>query len=79
MREKVRSQHAVAELAASQHGVVSAGQLNALGFSDNAISRDVSAGRLHRIHHVVYAVGHTALSKQARCLRRSSVVERRRC
>ncbi|HWP32611.1 MAG TPA: hypothetical protein VNL97_02580 [Solirubrobacterales bacterium] len=30
--------------------------------------RDVLGGRLHQIHHSVYAVGHTALSRHGRCL-----------
>lgn len=68
MREKTRSQQAVAELATRQYGVVSASQLKALRFSDNAISRAVAAGSLHRVHYSVYAVGHTALSHHGQCM-----------
>jgi predicted transcriptional regulator of viral defense system len=58
----------VAELAAGQWGVVSRAQLRAQGLSDDAVRRRVRAGRLHRLHHGVYAVGHTALGIEARRL-----------
>lgn len=58
----------MSERATKQHGVISAWQLVELGFSKDAISREAFAGRLHQIHHGVYAVGHIALSKQGRCL-----------
>jgi very-short-patch-repair endonuclease len=50
----------VAALAGRQHGVVSHGQLLACGLTHRAIERRSQAGRLHRIHRGVYAVGHTA-------------------
>jgi hypothetical protein len=68
MRNKTRSHHAVAELAASQHGVVSGWQLIERGLSKYTISREVAAGRLHQIHYGVYAVGHLAVSRQGLCL-----------
>lgn len=43
-------------------------QLRRLGYSREAISAEVTAGRLHRIHRGVYAVGHTALSRHGQCL-----------
>jgi len=52
---------AVAALATAQHGVVSRAQLETVGLGRGAISRRVAAGRLHRLHRGVYAVGHTAL------------------
>ncbi len=58
----------LARLASAQHGVVSVGQLHELGFHRNAIARRVRAGRLHRIHVGVYAVGHTVLNRNARYL-----------
>jgi very-short-patch-repair endonuclease len=58
----------IAARAASQHGVVSRAQLRALGLSDSAIARRVSAGRLHRVHAGVYAVGHPLLSTKGRWL-----------
>jgi very-short-patch-repair endonuclease len=58
---------AVADLAAKQHGVVSAAQLREAGLSRQAITRRVQAGRLHRLHRGVYAVGHVALGWEGRC------------
>jgi hypothetical protein len=56
-------------LAARQHGVVSIRQLVGLiGLSQDAVERATTAGRLHRIHHGVYAVGHTDLSLHGHCL-----------
>jgi predicted transcriptional regulator of viral defense system len=60
--------HRVAELAARQWGVVSRPQLRALGLSDDGVRRRVRAGRLHRLHHGVYAVGHTVLNGEGRRL-----------
>lgn len=48
-------------LAEAQHWVVAFAQLLTLGFSASAIARLVHAGRLHRVHHGVYAVGNPAL------------------
>jgi hypothetical protein len=57
------------DLANRQYGVVSIRQLvGLLGYSRSAVARDVAAGRLHRLHRGVFAVGHTYLSMQARCL-----------
>jgi hypothetical protein len=59
----------LADLAARQHGVVSIRQLEELiGVPRRAVVRAEAAGRLHRLHHGVYAVGHTNLSLQGRCL-----------
>lgn len=58
----------MAELAARQHGVVSASQLADLGYQPKAISRASQAGRLHRIHRGAYAVGHARLSPHGRQL-----------
>ncbi len=56
----------VAEFAAEQHGVVGLAQLLALGLSARAVSRRVAAGRLHRVHRGVFAVGHPALEHRGR-------------
>jgi very-short-patch-repair endonuclease len=58
----------VAELAARQHGVVEHSQLVELGMTKHTIGRWVRAGRLHRIHRGVYAVGHLRLTREGRFL-----------
>jgi len=56
------------ELATDQHGVVSAKQLKRLGYSRAAVTEAAKAGRLHRLHRGVYAVGHQDLDWHSRCL-----------
>jgi len=56
----------VAAVAQRQHGVVSTAQLHACGLDRNAIAYRVRRRRLLRIHHGVYAVGHTRLTSQGR-------------
>jgi predicted transcriptional regulator of viral defense system len=51
----------LAELAASQHGVVSLAQVRALGLGARGVQQR-SRGKLHRVHRGVYAVGHRLLS-----------------
>jgi very-short-patch-repair endonuclease len=69
MREEpARPDALVAELAAKQHGVVTMDQLLACGMSRSGIARQVKAGRLHRIHRGVYAVGHKRLTFEGRCM-----------
>ena len=58
----------LAELAAKQHGAVSREQRKACGFSDRMLVDRVRAGRLHRIHRGVYAVGHKRLSREGRLM-----------
>lgn len=57
---------AVAQVAARQHGVITIGQLRGAGLSAHGVKRRVGAGRLHRIHRGVYAVGHAGLSRESR-------------
>ncbi len=53
---------AIARIAECQHGVASLAQLVDLGLSMDAVHKRGAAGRLHRIHQGVYAVGHPRLS-----------------
>ena len=57
-----RLDSALASIAARQHGVIAAAQLQKLGVGKNGITRRVKRGQLHRIHRGVYAVGHRGLS-----------------
>jgi predicted transcriptional regulator of viral defense system len=68
MREEMRSQQELAELARQQHGVVSYRQLRRLGLSKGHVHRAREAGRLHPVHRGVYAVGHPYLSPHGRCM-----------
>jgi very-short-patch-repair endonuclease/predicted transcriptional regulator of viral defense system len=56
----------IAALATRQHGVVATRQLAALGLSQRAVSHRAAAGRLHRVHRGVYAVGHPVLTVNGR-------------
>src|SRR5215208_7127614 len=68
MREKsANSDAAIAKVAARQHGVASASQLISAGIDKDGIARRVQAGRLHRLHRGVYAVGLTRLTFEGRC------------
>lgn len=66
VRDSLRRDRALAALADAQHGVVAAAQLVAVGFSESAIGRSVSAGRLRRLFRGVYAVGHQRLTAEGR-------------
>jgi very-short-patch-repair endonuclease len=57
---------AIARLAANQHGVLSSTQLKAAGLSTSSIGDRVAAGRLHRLHRGVYALGHTNIGNEGR-------------
>jgi very-short-patch-repair endonuclease len=68
MREESANRDGViAKIAARQHGVVSSRQLVNAGVDKDGITRRVHAGRLHRLHRGVYAVGHIRLSFEGRC------------
>jgi predicted transcriptional regulator of viral defense system len=56
----------LAKLAARQHGAVAWGQLRALGFSGNEITKLVHRGYLIRLYRGVYAVGHDRLTVRGR-------------
>jgi very-short-patch-repair endonuclease len=52
-----------AEIAAGQNGRITTEQLLACGFGNTAIEYAVAAGRLHREHKGVFALGHRAPSR----------------
>ncbi len=56
----------IARLAANQHGVISLAQLERLGIHRQGRATRMHAGRLHRIHRGVYAVGHLGLGEKGR-------------
>jgi very-short-patch-repair endonuclease len=67
-RAKAQAHHdqAIAALAHRQHGVVATWQLRRLGLAKRAIQYRATVGRLHRIYHGVYAVGHRTLTRRGR-------------
>jgi predicted transcriptional regulator of viral defense system len=56
----------MARLRERQHGVIATRQLAALGLARGGVARRAQAGRLHRIHRGVYAVGHRVLTVDGR-------------
>jgi very-short-patch-repair endonuclease len=69
MRKEVDNQRPdalIARIAANQHGVITSAQLRSSGLSPAGVTRRIAAGRLHRIHRGVYAVGHRQLSNEGR-------------
>lgn len=54
---------AIAELAGSQHGIVTLAQLAELGLAPSSVRSRVAAGQLHRMHRGVYAVGHRIVNR----------------
>jgi very-short-patch-repair endonuclease len=57
---------AIAALALRQHGVVALWQLGELGLGASGARNRVAAGRLHRVHRGVFAVGHAGLTRNGR-------------
>ncbi len=55
-------------LADQQHGVISRDQMRRLGFKDGAISHAATSGRLHRVFHGVYALGHARIAERGRLM-----------
>jgi very-short-patch-repair endonuclease len=58
----------IAQMAEVQHGVVTLDQLGKTGLTTYAVQQRAEAGRLHRIHHGVYAVGYPLLSREGRLM-----------
>lgn len=56
----------IAAIAGRQHGAVTIEQLRAAGIGDSAVLKRCRAGRLHRLHRGVYAVGHISPSVERR-------------
>jgi very-short-patch-repair endonuclease len=54
----------IARIVARQHGVVTSAQLLEAGLSAPGVTRRVAAGRLHRIHRGVYALGNPNLTRE---------------
>jgi hypothetical protein len=48
--------------------VVATRQLAALGYGRNSVAKACKVGRLHRVHHGVYAVGYRRLTWHGRCM-----------
>jgi very-short-patch-repair endonuclease len=59
-------ERSLADIAARQHGVVTASQLASVGVASSGVARRLRSGRLHRVHHGVYAVGHPGLAIEGR-------------
>lgn len=51
-----RSDRRIDDWSKAQHGIVTLGQLEAIGLSGRAVGHRVTAGRLHRVHRGVFAV-----------------------
>src|SRR3954447_14557430 len=68
MRSPITPDGRLAERAACQYGIVSRAQLYEIGFNNPAVERRIEAGRLHRLHRGVYAVGHTIVNRNGRYL-----------
>jgi very-short-patch-repair endonuclease len=58
----------IGRVAGRQYGVITRAQLHSLGASKHQIQRRIAAGRLHRVHTGVFAVGHRAPRREARWL-----------
>lgn len=58
----------MAAQASRQKGLITTGELRSLGAAKATVARWVERGLLHRLHRGVYAVGHTALTRDTRYL-----------
>jgi very-short-patch-repair endonuclease len=56
----------IAEIAKRQHGLISLYQLHHLGMGKEAARKRAKVGSLHRVHQGVYAVGHSAMTREKR-------------
>lgn len=58
----------MANLAASQYGIVTRDQLEGLGYTDSLVDAALRTGRLQAWHRDVFAVGHGGLSAHGLCM-----------
>jgi very-short-patch-repair endonuclease len=54
-----------AQIAARQHGRITTSQLRDCGIGKSGIEKGIRAGRLHRVHVGVFALGHVAPSRES--------------
>jgi hypothetical protein len=66
--ERANPDRVIANIARRQHGVVSTAQLRGAGIGANAQTVRIKTGRLHLVHRSVYAVGHSNLTFEGRCM-----------
>src|SRR5262245_9788888 len=59
-----KSVQEVWRLVRAQHGVVTRKQLRELDYSSKAVEHRIRTGRLHPVHHGVYAVGRRELARK---------------
>jgi predicted transcriptional regulator of viral defense system len=67
-KESANPDQLLGAIARRQHGIIAFEQLLAAGLGPSSIALRVRSGRLHRLHRGVYAVGHSALSREGRWL-----------
>jgi hypothetical protein len=58
----------ITRLATEQHGMITRRQLINAGFASNTIGQWIKTGRLIRVHHGVYALGHLPPSPHAKAM-----------
>ena len=61
-----RVQDAISAVAAAQHGLIGTSQLHRCGLGSSGVRDWARAGRIHRVHRGVYAVGHPGLGIEGR-------------
>lgn len=59
-------ERSLAAFADPRHGVADIHELRSLGFSDQAVQRRLTSGRLHRLHRGVFAVGRRTVTQRGR-------------
>jgi len=61
-----RQHREVGRLVVAQNGVVTLGQLEALGLTEDTVTKRVARGRLHRIHQAVYSLTPKVMTERGR-------------